>query len=409
MKTPTLSYKHTVAACLVGAFCQAIICNFPSLLFLTFSGQYGIPLGELTLILTVNFSVQLLTDLVASIVADRIGYRPCLVASHLFSALGLVLMTTLPEVIPGVGGFLISSVAFGIGGGLVEVLVSPAIEACPLKNKTKMMSFLHSCYCFGVVAVVIVSSVFFALFGTENWKIIALLWAIVPLLNAIYLTLVPIYTLPKAPELSENGARPRSLFAVGLFWVFLIMMLCSGAGEQAVHQWSSTFIESSLGVDKTLGDLIGVCGFALTMGIARVLYGKMSDKLPKKPILMAAAALAVINYVLIAVAPFPWLGLLGCVLCGMGVGIFWPATLSVASENLPYTTTSTFALLALAGDVGCTSGPTLVGFVSAASGGNFSIGILTALVFPVVLFVAASTLKLKGGARKKMSENDSEI
>lgn len=390
-----LSYKHTVAACLLGAFCQAIICNFPSLLFLTFSYQYSIPLGQLTLIVTVNFAVQLLTDLAASLVSDRLGYRPCLVAAHIFAALGLVLMATLPEIIPGIGGFIVASVAFGIGGGLIEVLTSPAIEACPLKNKTAMMSFLHSCYCWGVVAVVVISSVFFATVGTAGWKIMTFCWAAIPLLNAIYLSVVPIYTLPKACELEAKGKKPRSIFSVGIFWVFLVMMLCSGAGEQSVHQWSSTFIEKSFGVDKTTGDLIGVSGFAAMMGIGRVLYGKFSDRLPKKAVLMGCAALSVGNYLLIALAPVPALGLVGCVLCGMTVGIFWPATLSVAAENMPRTTTATFAFLALAGDVGCTAGPTLVGFAADAFGGNFSIAILMALIFPVSLFVAAACVKLK--------------
>lgn len=394
-----LSYKHTVASCLIGAFCQAIICNFPSLLFITFSITYGIPLGQLTLMITVNFAVQLLTDLVASIVADKIGYRPCLVASHLCSAAGLVLMVTLPEIIPGVGGFIVAAVAFGIGGGLVEVLVSPAIEACPLKNKTKMMSFLHSCYCWGVVTVVIISSVFFALAGTENWKIMALIWAAVPFFNGLYLCIVPMYSLPKAEAEEIGGKKPRSIFTVGLFWVFFTMMLCSGAGEQAVCQWSSTFIEAGLGVDKTTGDLIGVCGFALTMGIGRVLYGKFSDRLPKKAVLMMCALLSVGNYLLIALAPIPALGLVGCVLCGMTVGVFWPATLSVAAENLPYTTTATFGFLALAGDIGCTAGPTLVGVAQDAFGGNFSIAILMATIFPVALFIAAASIRFKKKAQ----------
>ena len=400
----SLSYKHTVAACLIGAFCQAILCNFPSLLFLTFSSQYGIPLGQLTLIVTVNFSVQLMTDLAASVFADKLGYRPCLVASHIFSALGLVFMVTLPEIIPGVGGFIISAVAFGIGGGLIEVLASPAIEACPLKNKTGMMSFLHSCYCWGVVAVVLLSSVFFAVFGIENWKIMTLLWAIIPLLNGVYLSFVPIYTLPRSADIKAGDKKPRSVFSIGVFWVFLLMMLCSGAGEQAVFQWSSTFIEASLGVDKTLGDLIGVCGFAAMMGIGRVLYGKMSSRLPKKPILMICAALSIVNYLLIALAPVPWVGLLGVAFCGMTVGIFWPATLSVASENMPYTTTATFALLALAGDVGCTSGPTLVGLIADGFGGHFSIAILIAMIFPITLFIVSSVLKIKKST--KCSQTD---
>ena len=388
-----LSYKHTVASCLIGSACQALICNFPPLLFLTFSKQYGIPLGQMTLIVTVNFFIQLLTDLVASFVADKVGYRFCLVLSHIMCFLGLTSLTILPELIDGIGGFVISAAIWGVGGGLLEVVASPAIEACPMKNKSAMMSFLHSCYCWGVVIVVVISSVFFSTAGTENWKIMTLAWSALPFLNAIYLLFVPMYTLPKVEE-GKRGAG-KSTFAVGIFWVFLLMMICAGASEQAVHQWSSTLAEATLKVDKTLGDLIGVCGFAIMMGIARVLYGKFSGKISPKLALMSGAALTVVSFTMIALAPVPVVGLLGCVLCGFSVGIFWPATLSVASANMPYTTTATFAFLALAGDVGCTSGPTVVGFVTDAFGGNFTYGIMAALIFPVGLFIATALVRLK--------------
>ncbi len=388
-----LSYKHTVTACLIGSMCLAIICNFPPLLFLTFASQYNIPLGQMTLIVTANFTVQLLTDLAATFFADKLGYRFCLVLAHVMSAAGLISLVILPELIDGIGGFIISAAIWGVGGGLLEVVASPAIEACPMKNKSAMMSFLHSCYCWGVVLTVIISSVFFALAGTANWKIMTLLWAALPIANAVYLLIVPIYTLPKA-EPTEQKKR-GSIFSVGIFWVFLLMMLCSGASEQALHQWSSTLAEATLGVDKTVGDIIGVAGFALMMGISRITYAKLSGRISPKLALMGCALMTVVSYLMIAFAPLPAIGLAGCVLCGLSVGIFWPATLSVASANMPYTTTAMFALLALAGDIGCTSGPTIVGFVTDAFGGNFTYGIVAALVFPVMLFIAAMLVKLK--------------
>lgn len=383
----SLTYKHTIVACLLGGISQAVIVNLAPLLFLTFAKEFSLEFSEITLLTTVNFAVQLLTDLLASKYAGKIGYRKCMIAAHLFCVIGLVGMAFLPSVLPALAGLLVSVCLYAIGGGLLEVLVSPIIEACPTQNKTGMMSLLHSFYCWGVVATVLLSTLFFVAFGVENWRILACVWAVLPLFNAGFFTQVPMYEMQ-----TEDGDKPnyKTLFTQKIFWVVVLMMICSGACEQAVAQWASTLTEQGLGVSKTMGDLLGVCGFAVMMGISRSLYGKFNEKLPLKPTMAVCAVLCAVGYLMIAFSPIALVGFLGCMLCGFSVGIFWPGTFSLSTRSVKNGGTTMFALLALAGDTGCCLGPTLVGF---SSGGSLQTGILFALVFPALLLLALAMLK----------------
>ena len=386
------NHKHTVAACFIGYISQAIIVNFAPLLFLTFSGTYGIPLEQITLLITLNFGVQLLTDLVASKYAHKIGYRKCIVAAHLFCALGLISMTILPEILPPLAGLLIAVSLYAVGGGLLEVLVSPIVESCPMKNKPGVMSLLHSFYCWGVVATVLFSTGFFVVFGIENWKILSVILALVPLTNMFFFTAVPLYPIGDAENDEPNY---KKLFTQKIFWLMLIMMVCAGASELAVAQWASSFAEKGLHVDKTTGDLLGACGFAVTMGISRVLYAKFSEKIPMKYATMASALLCIASYIMIGLSPTPVVGLIGCILCGFSVGVFWPGTFSLAAESVKFGGTTMFALLALAGDLGCSAGPSVAGFMTGVCGGNLQYGILCAVIFPVVMLFSLFFLKKK--------------
>jgi MFS family permease len=386
------NHKHTVAACFIGYISQAIIVNFAPLLFLTFSGTYGIPLEQITLLITLNFGVQLLTDLVASKYAHKIGYRKCIVAAHLFCALGLISMTILPEILPPLAGLLIAVSLYAVGGGLLEVLVSPIVESCPMKNKAGVMSLLHSFYCWGVVATVLFSTGFFVVFGIENWKILSVILALVPLTNMFFFTAVPLYPIGDAENDEPNY---KKLFTQKIFWLMLIMMVCAGASELAVAQWASSFAEKGLHVDKTTGDLLGACGFAVTMGISRVLYAKFSEKIPMKYATMASALLCIASYIMIGLSPTPVVGLIGCILCGFSVGVFWPGTFSLAAESVKFGGTTMFALLALAGDLGCSAGPSVAGFMTGVCGGNLQYGILCAVIFPVVMLFSLFFLKKK--------------
>ena len=376
-------YNKTITACFVGYIVQAIINNFVPLLFLTFQRTYDIPLSQITLLVTFNFGVQLLMDLLAIGFVDRIGYRISMVMAHVLSAAGLILLTILPEVFssPFVG-ILISVMVYAVGGGLLEVLVSPVVEACPSDNKEKAMSMLHSFYCWGHVGVVFLSTVFFRAAGIENWKIMAVVWAVIPICNAFAFTRVPMASLI---EDGESGLSLKELFVSKIFWVLLIMMVCAGASEQAVSQWASTFAEKGLEISKTVGDLAGSMAFAILMGASRAFYGKYGDRIHLDHFMIWSSGLCILSYLGISLFPSPLLSLAACAVCGLSVGIMWPGTFSKASAAIPKGGTAMFALLALGGDLGCSGGPTVVGAVSSVMGENLKMGILAAVVFPVLL------------------------
>ena len=379
------AYNKTVTACFVGYIVQAIVNNFVPLLFLTFQKTYGIPLSQITLLVTFNFGIQLLVDLLSVTFVDKIGYRATMVIAHVTAALGLILLTILPEVMPSAFlGIVIAVMVYAIGGGLLEVVVSPVVEACPSDNKEKAMSMLHSFYCWGHVGVVILSTLFFRAAGIENWKIMALFWALIPIFNAVVFTRVPIASLIAE---GETGMKLRELFKQRIFWVLLIMMICAGASEQGVSQWASAFAEQGLGISKTAGDLAGPMMFAILMGLSRAFYGKYGDRIDLDRFMIASCGLCIVSYLGVSLLPVPGLSLVFCALCGLSVGIMWPGTFSKASSALPRGGTAMFALLALGGDVGCGGGPTVVGFVSGALGDNLKLGILAGVAFPILLLI----------------------
>lgn len=387
----TANYNHTMYACFIGYIVQAIVNNFVPLLFLTFQATYNIPLSKITMLVTINFGLQLLIDLLSVSFVDRIGYRASMLLAHICAAVGFLLLTILPEIFsdPFIG-LLIAVTIYAIGGGLLEVLVSPVMEACPTDNKEKAMSLLHSFYCWGHVGVVLLSTLFFKLFGIENWKILAVLWAIVPIINTILFTKVPMASLI---EEGETGLTIPQLFSKKIFWLFLLIMVCAGASEQSVSQWASTFAEKGLGVSKTIGDLAGPMAFAILMGTARAFYGKYGERINLDLFMIYSGILCVISYLCIALIPSPIFGLIGCALCGLSVGILWPGSFSKASASIRGGGTAMFALMALAGDLGCSSGPTLVGMVSSHFGDSLNIGILSAIIFPILFLIGIGVSK----------------
>lgn len=382
--TKTKNYKRTLIACYLGFITQAISANFTPLLFLTFKDTYGISLEMIALVPMVFYLTQLLVDLVATKFADIIGYRTCVVASQIVSAAGLILMAFLPDLLPNpFVGILLSVVLYAIGSGLIEVLVSPIVEACPFENKAGVMSLLHSFYCWGAVGVILGSTVFFAVFSTSCWKILTLIWAVVPLLNTLNFISCPIERLVDDGE----GMGTGRLLRLPLFWLMILLMICAGASEATMAQWASAFTESALGVSKIVGDLAGPCLFAIFMGIARVFYGKFSEKLDLTKVMLGCGALCVVCYLLASLSPLPIMGLIGCALCGLSVGIMWPGTISISSQKCPKGGTAMFAFLALAGDLGATVSPAMVGGIADAVGGNLKTGLLFATVFPCVMIL----------------------
>lgn len=390
-----MKYRSTMNACFTGYIVQAIVNNFVPLLFVTFQNSWHIPLSRITMLITVNFIIQLSVDLASAGFVDRLGYRASAVTAHLFSAAGLLMLTFLPDMMPDpFYGILISVIVYAVGGGLIEVLISPIIESCPTDNKETSMSLLHSFYCWGYMGVVLLSTVFFALLGIGNWRVLTLVWAVIPVVNAVVLCRVPLFSLD---ENEETGMSISSLISDRKFLMLMLMMLSAGAGEQSVSQWASTFAEEGLGLSKTVGDLAGPMMFALMMGLSRVLYSRYGDRIELDSAMKCSAAACVISYVCIAI-PSSVLGIVGCALCGFSVGILWPGTFSLASRSLVRGGTAMFALLALAGDLGCTAGPTLAGMISSAAGDNLRLGVFAAVIFPVMFLIAAVFL---GNRRKE--------
>ena len=389
-------YQKTIYACFVGYIVQAIIVNFAPLLFLTFQDTYAISWSSISALITVNFCVQLCVDLLCAKWIDRIGYRVGILIAHGAAALGLAGMAFLPDLLGNpFWGLVICVSVYAVGGGILEVLVSPIVESSPTTNKEGYMSLLHSFYCWGHVAVVLLSTLFFAAAGIENWRILSLFWALVPIVNGIIFAFVPIAT---PQEAGQAGLSLGKLLRSGLFWIFFLMMLCSGASEQGVAQWASAFAEKALGIPKAIGDLAGPLSFAVMMGTARALYAKFSDRISLEKMLALCGGACVVSYLLASLSPNPVLSFIGCALCGVSVAIMWPGTLSMGASEIKGGGTAMFALFAVAGDVGCSAGPALVGMASDAMGSDLKSGILAGAVFPVGLLAA---ILLRRTYRKK--------
>ena len=385
-----VKYRKTLTACYLGFITQAISANFAPLLFLKFHTEYNIPLGKIALISTVFFLTQLIVDVLCSYFADRIGYRKCVVASELCSAAGLIGLAFLPGLFQNpLTGIMVSVVIYAVGSGLIEVLGSPIVEACPSEHKEAAMSLLHSFYCWGSVGVILLSTLFFAVFGIDSWKWLACIWAVIPLYNIYNFATCPI---EHAAD-NDGSMKISGLFRIPLFWISIVLMVCAGASELSMAQWASAYTESALGLSKALGDLAGPCMFAVTMGISRVIFGKYGSRLDLMKFMIGSGCLCLICYISAAVSDSSVLGLIGCIMCGFSVGIMWPGTISVCSGRLPGGGTAMFALLAMAGDLGGAFGPGLIGNITQSAGNDLKKGMLAGCIFPLVLVLSLLLLR----------------
>lgn len=396
----TNNYKKTLTACYLGFITQAIAANFAPLLFLKFHSDYGIPLGKIALISSVFFVTQLITDVLCAKFADRIGYRQCAVAAEICSAAGLVGLAFLPGLLSDpFAGIITSVVVYAVGSGLIEVLGSPIVEACPFENKDAVMSLLHSFYCWGSVGVILISTLFFAVFGIESWKWLACVWAVIPVVNVFNFAVCPIERLTDEGE----GMKISGLLRVPLFWLAIILMICAGASELSMAQWASAYSEAALGLSKAAGDLAGPCMFAVTMGISRAIYGKYGSKLNLMKFMLGSGCLCLMCYIAASLSDSPAIGLAGCIVCGFSVGIMWPGTISICSGRILDGGTAMFALLAMAGDLGGSLGPGLVGSAAQSANDNLQRGMLVGCIFPLVLIISLLLLKITG--RDKNTKN----
>lgn len=385
------NYKKTLITCYIGFITQAIVANFVPLLFLRFHNEFDIPIGQVALISTAFYITQILVDLFCAKFVDKIGYRKCVVTSQITCAGGLILLAFLPSLLHSrLLGILISVFIYAIGSGLVEVLVSPIVEACPFENKSSVMSLLHSFYCWGVVGVVLISTLFFALFGIENWRIAACLWAIVPLYNAYNFSVCPIKHLTD----ENQGMTIKELLIRPIFWVFIFLMIGAGASEASMAQWASAFVESALGISKSIGDLVGPCMFAATMGFSRLLYGKFGSKINLPNFMLLSGILCLACYLLSAVSSNRLLELIGCIICGFSVGIMWPGAISISSSRMPLGGTTLFALLAMGGDLGASVGPSIIGIITQNANDNIKAGMFIGILFPIILIISIIIIKI---------------
>ncbi len=383
-------YKRTLYACYFGYITQAAIVNLVPLLFVIFQKTYHLTVTQIGFLVTFNFAIQILTDLVAIKYVEKIGPKPCAILANVLSAVGLAGLSVLPEILPvPYMGLLICVGIYAIGGGLLEVLISPIVEALPTTGKSSAMSLLHSFYSWGQAAVVLLTTVFFWAAGQDDWRILPLLWAVIPLGN-IFLFLISPVSLPNE---NAESISTKALFRMKLFWLLALLMLCSSAAEQAMSQWASFFAEKGLRVSKTTGDLLGPMTFALLMGVARMFYGIKGEKIQLEKFIVVSGILCIGSYLLVVFSPIPVLSLVGCGLCGLSVGIMWPGVISLASARCPRGGTAMFAFLALAGDVGCSAGPSVVSIITEASGGQMKAGLLAAIVFPVILALGIRRLR----------------
>ena len=392
-------YRKTLLACYLGFITQAITANFAPLLFLKIHTDYSISMGQIALIPTAFFLTQLLVDLFCARFVDSIGYRRSVVVSEIASALGLAGLAFIPDLFADpFAGIMTCVVVYAVGSGLIEVVGSPIVEACPFEHKDAVMSLLHSFYCWGSVGVILLSTLFFAVFGIEHWRWLACIWALIPLYNIFNFATCPIEHLTEKGE----GMTLRQLFRLPIFWLAILLMVCAGASELAMAQWASAFTEAALGLSKAVGDLAGPCLFAVTMGICRVVYGKFGPRMDLTKFMIGSGFLCLCCYLLAGLSASPVLGLAGCICCGFSVGIMWPGTISITSPRIPKGGTALFAMLAMAGDLGGAFGPSLVGTVAQQAGDNLRTGMLTGSIFPLVLIIAL--FLLTGTAAGKKAE-----
>ncbi len=393
------SYKSTIYACYAGYITQATVNNLAPILFIVFQQGYGLSYERLSILIMINFVTQLVTDAVSVRLCRYISPRAMTVFAHIMCALGLAMLGLFPLVLSDpFRGLCVSVAVYAVGGGLTEVLISPIIEAIPDtvgSEKAAAMSLLHSFYCWGQVGVVALSTGFLFFFGQDLWYILPLAWAILPALNAFVFTRVPIALQKSGKE--ELGIL--SLIKTKGFVFIMLLMLCAGASELTMSQWSSLFAQQGLAVDKALGDLLGPCLFAVLMGTGRVLYSIFADKVSIYLTLIASGALCAVCYIISALSDNAVLSLVFCALCGLSVAVMWPGTYSLAAAKIKNGGTGMFSIMALLGDFGCGAGPFVAGIIcdrvtdsGLSEAAGMKTGFAFSVIFPVMLIISAFVL-----------------
>lgn len=400
-------YRLTIRCCYLGMFVQAIVINLAPILFIPFKEQLGLTFEQLGRLILINFVTQVAFDLIAGATVTRLGVRRMVVAAHILVTLGLWLFAWLPgRLTSPYAGLVIGTIVFSMGGGVLELLLSPIINAVPSERKAADMSLLHSFYAWGQMTVILLTALAVFVLPAGPWRWVAPFWSIVPALGAWGFSRAPI---PPFVE-EEKRHRLRELLRVPAFLAAMLGLALAGASEIAISQWISAFAEKALRFPKLLGDLGGVCLFAAALGVGRTWYGLYGHKVCIRTRMIGGALLATVMYVLASLSPWPWVSLLACVMSGLAVSLFWPGLLSLTAVRFPLAGASMFAVLCAAGDMGCALAPWAVGLcadrvTALGLGGGMGwtpeafglrMGLLAGALFPFGLLLVLIGLRQKG-------------
>ncbi len=378
-------YKHTIRACYAGTFTMSLVSNLTPLLFVILMDSFGLTFEQVGRLTLVNFMTQIAADLVFSKPVDKWGVRPFVAGGHFLCTIGLVLFALAPMYAPHNTyiWFMVSTVLFSCGGGLLELLLSPIVQAIPGDEKARAMSMLHSFYAWGFILVVVLTTTALGVFGSANWPLIMITWAILPLATGIAFLKVPL-----APQVSEEQrTRTGVLLSSAFFVVVVLGIAAGGAAEVSMSQWISAFTERALGLSKQMGDLVGVCMFALFLGIGRASYGKWGGKTDVTTLMLWGAVGSVLCFLGAALIPNPILAMACCAANGLCVSLLWPGSIVTAAARFPLAGASMFAILAAGGDVGAAFGPWAVGAVADVVPSGLRGGLLVGTIYPAIMVV----------------------
>lgn len=383
-------YTVTKITCYIGYVVQAVINNFLPILFIVFQDIYGLGYEKLARLIAVNFITQIITDFLTPKIVNKIGYRKAIILCQAAATTGLLMLGILPRFVSNVYPVIIFSIiVYAFGSGLIEVLFSPVIEHLPIDNKSGNMSLLHSFYCWGQAFTIIVTTALVSFFGYKGWANIPLVWAVLPFIDMLLFIKAPIVE-PKEDE-KEQGFK--ELFKNRKFKLYMLMMLCAGASEIAMAEWASMFAQQSLGVSKVIGDLTGPCLFAIFMGLGRIWYAAVSNKISFTKAIIVLNSICAVCYLGVAFCKISVLALVFCAVCGFTVSISWPGIYSLGAETFPKGNAVMYSTFALCGDMGCCLGPWVLGFVAEFFGLNA--GFAVATVFPITMVATALLVNKK--------------
>lgn len=352
--------KRVKNACYIVNVSMAIITNLPPLLFLTFREEYGISFSLLGFLVLLNFSTQLIIDLIFSFFSHKFNISFAVKLTPVLTVIGMILFAMSPYIFPNnvFLGFVIGTIVYSSSGGFAEVLISPVIAALPSKDPDREMSKLHSVYAWGVVGVIIFSSIFLFFIGSEYWQFLMLLLTLIPTISAFLFFGADIPTM----ETPEKVSGVFEFLKNKWLWICVLSIFLGGAAECTMAQWASGYLEQALGIQKLWGDIFGVALFSVMLGLGRTLYSKIGKNILK--VLFFGVIGASFCYFISAITNIPVLGLFACAFTGFCTSMLWPGSLIVASDRFPKGGVFIFAMMAAGGDFGASIGPQLIGVIT---------------------------------------------